>query len=107
MSILRTIKLFLLAALAVWFVVFAAGNHDPVQVSLFPLPYEISLPEFMFAIVCFVGGVLVTTVALGLKNSHERIQFRQERKKSAALQEELQLVKAKKSALPSIQSTTF
>ncbi|MGE0754383.1 MAG: LapA family protein [Alphaproteobacteria bacterium] len=90
--------------MAVWFVVFSAHNHDAVALSLFPLPYEIALPEFLFALLCFVAGVVISAIAMGLKHSHDQAQFKKANKKTAALEEELQLTRIKETTLPSTQS---
>ena len=82
-----------------WFVVFAAQNHDAVTLTLFPLPYEVELPKFLFAFLCFLAGVLIAAVALGLKSSQEHREYKKQRRAIAAMEEELKASKAKESAL--------
>lgn len=87
-------------AFAIWFIIFAASNHDAVTLALFPLPYDIILPKFLFAILCFLAGAMIAGVAVSLKTSDEQRQFKKQRRKIAAMEEEIKIIKAKEPTLP-------
>lgn len=98
MALLKTIKLIILALFAIWFLVFAATNHDAVEIALFPLSYEIVLPKFLFAIACFLAGAMIASIALGLKHSSDKLQQRKLKQRVAALEEEIKANKAQEEA---------
>ncbi len=55
----RTLKVLLYLLLIVTGVVFAVSNRGKVDVTLFPLPYAISLPLFVLAVASAFIGMLV------------------------------------------------
>jgi uncharacterized integral membrane protein len=38
---------------------FSVANHASIELTLFPLPYSLSIPVFLFAILIFVLGMLL------------------------------------------------
>ncbi len=103
-SAVRTLKIIFLTAIAVVFVAFAAGNHETISLSLFPLPYAIDLPKFLMAIVCVCVGAIAACVAMSLKHSKARRLFVAEHKRVNALENELKTVRSHAGALPAIDS---
>jgi lipopolysaccharide assembly protein A len=103
-SALRTLKIITLAAIAVVFIVFAAGNHEAVSLSLFPLPYAIELPKFLMAIVCVSLGAIFGAIAMSLKHSRARRRFTVEHKRASALENEIKSMRTHAETSPAIDS---
>jgi uncharacterized integral membrane protein len=75
--------------MTVIFLVFAANNHDAITVGLFPLPYTMTLPKFLFAIVCFTLGVVVGSFMINLKLNKTHRKYKSEHRRVVALQNEI------------------
>jgi uncharacterized integral membrane protein len=81
------------AVVSIFFLIFAVDNHDPVSIGLFPLPYTFEIPKFLLALGCFALGVVVGGFTVSLKLTRTRRLFKHERKRAAALQNELKGVR--------------
>lgn len=90
MSLLRYAFLGLIAVL---FITFAIVNRQAVTLSFFPLPYDVSMPQFLFAILCFALGVVVAGMISSVKMAKLRHRFSHEHKRAVALENELQGIK--------------
>lgn len=97
----RYIKYLLLACVIAVVVVFSAKNSHDLQLSLFPLPYEMQMPTFLLVIVSFLIGYSVS-----LWHSYRLIrrlkrEARQSRVREEALRNEVESLKAEQPPLPS------
>ena len=74
------------------FLVFAANNHDAIDVGLFPLPYTVTVPKFLFAIACFALGVVFGGFSMNLKLGKSRRLYKSEHRRVMALQNEIHTI---------------
>lgn len=96
----RTLKLWLAFAVTALLVLFAIVNREFIDISLFPLPYELTLPKFLLAILCFGAGLLVGGILMSAKVSRAKSTCRKEQKRSAALENEVKSLHSEQHALP-------
>lgn len=68
---------------------FAVVNRELVDISLFPLPYSLTLPLFLMAIICFGAGLMVGGLIMSVKLGRAKRHFRQEHQRVAALENEV------------------
>jgi uncharacterized integral membrane protein len=64
-------------------------NRDAVTLRFYPLPYEITLPKFLFALTLFAGGVLTGALLNAGRVFHAKRHQRYESRRVAALEEEI------------------
>jgi uncharacterized integral membrane protein len=64
-------------------------NRDAMTLSFFPLPYEITLPKFLFALLLFALGLLFGITRNSLKLLGARRKATREHRRTAALEEEI------------------
>lgn len=64
----------------------ALANRGLVDVSFWPLPYQVSLPLYAVFLIGLVIGVLLGGTAYALARHQQRVQFRQMRRKVAGLE---------------------
>jgi len=91
---IRYLKYSFLLLTSLFFVVFAVSNREPVSLSFFPLPYIVSLPLFLFAMLCVAVGVVIASVALGLRTAKARGLYKVEHRRVMALENELEGIRA-------------
>lgn len=72
--------------LLVWFAVI--NRHD-VTLSLFPLPYELSLPACLFMVVFFMAGFGLASLCGGLRRISQKSQLATQRRRADALEHEV------------------
>ena len=82
-------KFWLVIAVVVLFIVFAAVNREFVDISLFPLPYIVKIPKFLMAIICFGAGLLVGGIVMSLKLARMIRMAKKEHQHVMALQNEV------------------
>lgn len=58
-AIAKFIKIVFYALLVLVGVILAIGNRTVIKITLFPFPYEVAMPIFIFAIILFVAGILL------------------------------------------------
>lgn len=85
----RTLKAVAITVITVIFLVFAANNHDMMTVGLFPMPFTVTLPKFLYAIVCFGLGIVVGGFSISMKLTKTRRQYKSEHRRVMALQNEI------------------
>lgn len=104
--IAKTVKFTLYALIVFIGVVFAVSNRNPVDLTFYPLPYILSMPLFLFAIIILVLGLLIGWYIarigfMGQKRTHKATA-----KRVAALENEIntlrteQLIRPANKALP-------
>ncbi len=98
----KILKFCFYAALVALAVTFAVSNRTHIDLIFFPLPYVVSMPIFLFAIVVFTLGILlgwsVARVA-GMKRGREH---RQVSKRVAALENEIGALRSEQMAKPAL-----
>ena len=85
----RVLKFWFAMALTALLVLFAVVNREFIDLSLFPLPYDISLPKFLVAIICFGAGLLVGGILMSMKLGKAMHIYRQEHRRADALENEV------------------
>jgi lipopolysaccharide assembly protein A len=93
-SIIKFIKVIFYALLTILGIVFAVGNREKISVSLFPLPYEISIPLFIFTIIIFIMGILTGWFLTRLKVSKTLYNNKKDKAKIGALENEVAAIKS-------------
>ncbi len=71
------------------FVVFAVSNRDSMTLDLFPLPYVMELPKFLYAVVFLSIGVLIGWYSCYKKIWRLSALHRKDEVRIAALENEL------------------
>ncbi|WP_374655154.1 lipopolysaccharide assembly LapA domain-containing protein [Dongia sp.] len=69
-------------------ILFALMNRQEVSLSLWPLPWDISAPLFMFTLGAIVFGFLFGSLATWLSGGHTRQQLRAARRELAQARDE-------------------
>jgi uncharacterized integral membrane protein len=83
-KLLRTI-LGLIGLLVI--VLFAIGNRQPVEISLWPTPFMIELPVYGVFLVAMILGVILGGIASWLGGHAQRAEAARSRRKLAVLEE--------------------
>lgn len=91
---LQTLRLFFLSLVALAFIVFAVANRDKLDISLYPLTYSVTIPKFLFALLCFSCGAIVAWMVMCVRMAKLRHLFSAEHKRVKALENELQGMQA-------------
>ncbi|AMW34264.1 DUF1049 domain-containing protein [Haematospirillum jordaniae] len=78
--------------LAIAVVLFAAANHESVQVGLWPLPWIIELPLYLLALAPLVVGLLVGLALGWIAAAPARKAARAERRRSRFLEGQVRSV---------------
>lgn len=97
---IRYLKFATLFLIAIVFIAFAIANRESVQLSFFPLSYSAELPLFLLAIACIGVGALIASLVLSFQFAKARHRFSNERKRVAALENELAGLKAQRAVKP-------
>lgn len=96
-----TLKFWFAMAITALLLVFAIVNREFIDISLFPLPYAISLPKFLLVIIAFGLGLLVGGMLMSLKISRVLRVYRKEHNRSIALENEVKSLHTEQHVLPS------
>jgi len=86
------------AAVILLGVTFAVSNRARVDLTFFPLPYTLSMPVFLLAILLFAAGAFTGWFLAHLGVSKERRQSRQTAKRATALENEIAALRSEKLA---------
>lgn len=98
-KLVRQSKLWFAIALTVLLLVFAIVNREFIDISLFPLPYAITLPKFLLAIICFGAGLMVGGMLMSLKMGKVKRHYKRETKRASALENEVKSLHSEHHAL--------
>lgn len=71
------------------FVLFAVVNRQFIEISFFPFPYSLEMPQFLFAILCFGLGAIAGSLGISLKLSHSKRLLKSEHRQVMALKNEI------------------
>jgi uncharacterized integral membrane protein len=87
--VLNILKWLSLAVSALVLIVFAVENRHAITVSLFPLPYSLDLPAYLFAAIFFVSGFSVAAFFALVRRLRLRVMLRQSEKHRKALESDI------------------
>jgi uncharacterized integral membrane protein len=87
--IISAIKFWCAILLTLLLVLFAVVNREFIDISLFPFPYDISLPKFLIAIICFGAGLIVGGLLMSARLGHAMHDSRKQHKRVDALENEV------------------
>lgn len=74
--------------------VFAIANREKVVISLWPLPWEASLPLFMVLLVVLLIGLLMGGLIVWLGGHHHRVTARRQTRSNESLRRQVAEMKA-------------
>lgn len=77
---------------------FAIVNRELVAFSLFPLPYILELPKFLFVLILFVLGYLAGALIVGMHVARLKRELKAREKRIAALENEVTARRAEQNA---------
>lgn len=93
------LKLLLLATITLLLVLFCVVNREAVELSLFPLPYTIALPTYLFTLLFLVIGYSIAALIGSSKRLSQTFRLKRQSKRLDALENEVQGLKHE-SSLP-------
>ncbi len=86
---LALIKWSVILAFSLVLIVLCVVNRHAMGINLYPLPYEISLPVYLFAAIFFLCGFLMAALAGGLRRTGQTLRLRNSRRRIDALENEV------------------
>lgn len=89
-------KWLIILLLTLALIVFAVMNRGLLNISLFPLPYEISLPIYLFVLIFFLTGFGMAWLMLSARRAGDGINSRRYKRKIDALENELRGLRMQK-----------
>lgn len=103
---MRIIKFLECAIITVFLVVFCAVNRSPVSLNLFPFPYILELPLFVFALFCVSIGVVFGGFSVACKLRKTRRKLRNSLSRIEALENEIKSLRVEhENKLPAISKS--
>jgi len=82
-------KWLFLLLLTLLLVVFIVVNRHSVAISLFPLPYEVQLPAYLFVLIFFLCGFFMSWLFMSTRRTTSSLALKQCKKRIEALENEL------------------
>jgi uncharacterized integral membrane protein len=86
------------------FTVFAVNNRDTMMIDLFPFPFIVELPKFLYSIFFLVCGLLIGWYSCGSRIWKLSLLHRQDEQKIAALENEVAGYVSEQSSAPAAPS---
>lgn len=99
MAVLFKWLVILLVTLAL--IVFAVVNRSVVTISLFPLPYEMALPLYLFVLIFFLCGFCIAWLLVSARRAGDAMTARRYKRRIDALENELRGLRLQRASLPS------
>jgi uncharacterized integral membrane protein len=99
-SLAKLIKFCVAASLVIAGVTLAVQNRGSIDLNFYPLPYVITMPLFLFAIIMLVTGILLGWVVTHFKTFHIRRAHKAAGKRVAALENELTALRSEQLIRP-------
>lgn len=94
--LLSYLKKIIFVLFAAFFAAFAVANRQAITIVLFPLPYSATMPLFLFSMLCFALGAVVIGIIMSARSVKNRRLYNHEKKRTAALNNELEGIKAER-----------
>ena len=91
-------KLLLITTITLLLVAFCVANRHVITLSFFPIPYELSLPTYLFTIILFLLGYAVSSLFASIKRAKQSYALSKKERTITALQNEVSGLK--QTALP-------
>ncbi len=88
------IKFFLVTIISIILIAFCAVNRTSVAISLFPLPFMIDIPVFIFALICMALGIIIGGITTNIKLLQNKILLKQNKKRMEALENENKILRS-------------
>ena len=86
---LRWLSLLITLPVTVAVVLFAVSNRNMVSAELFPLPFTLEAPFYLYVLVAIVVGLLTGSAVTWIYGHNVRATARREAKRAAKLEKEL------------------
>jgi uncharacterized integral membrane protein len=86
--------------IAIVLVVFAVSNRGTIAVGLWPLPDVVELPLYLVILGCLLVGFVAGELAAWASGRHWRREVRRSARRIAALERELDTVRAERAPAP-------
>ena len=99
---MRLIGRILVFAAALLAVLFALNNRDPIDLSLWPLPFEMRLPLFLALIGALTAGVMVGAALVWLGQARHRRRARAGQSAVIRQQREIEALRVKQMQTPAV-----
>jgi len=107
---MRLINWILLSPLILIAISFAVSNREAVDLTLWPLPFSVSMPLVLFGFIMILIGFLAGGCASWFAGQNKRKQARDTRKKASELDKKVQSLEtelaAEKKAMPETHSSS-
>ena len=88
-SLFRLIRLAVFILLLLVVVLFTISNRGDLTLSLYPLPFEISLPTYLFFLLTLASGYLLGMLSNGISTIRHKNTAKKSRIKADALSQEV------------------
>jgi lipopolysaccharide assembly protein A len=85
----RVLNRAIILACAVLLILFAVSNRETVSLALWPLPFLLDAPLYLFFFLSLLVGGLLGASAAWLAGRHDRRELRRRRRRIDALEREL------------------
>jgi len=86
---LRWLSLLVTIPVTVLVVLFAVSNRTAVEAQLFPLPFSIQAPLYLYVLLALILGLLTGSAVTWIYGHNARAAARRESKRAARLEKEL------------------
>lgn len=104
-SLARLIRLTFLVLILLAVIVFTVSNRGDVNLSLFPLPYEVGLPTYLFFLMTLLLGYVLGAFSNGMKTFQHKREAKKEHRKVEALNQEVSALRAKEATATAPSNT--
>ncbi|MEZ5690819.1 MAG: LapA family protein [Rickettsiales bacterium] len=82
------IKTLLFIIVSIFLIAFCAVNKEIVSINLFPFPYLIELPLFIFSLLCVIFGIIMGSLVSNMEIMKLRNSLRKIKKRCVILENE-------------------
>ena len=103
---MRLINWILLSPLVLIAISFAVSNREAVELTLWPLPFSVSMPLVLFSFIMILIGFLAGGCASWFAGQNKRKQARDTRKKASELDKKVQSLETELAAEKKVMSET-
>lgn len=104
-SVYRVIKIAILLLILLAVIIFAVSNRQEIMLSLFPLPFEVGLPLYLFFLVTLLIGYMWGLLSGSVASLKHRRNAKSEHKKAKALQDEVATLRVKQNRVAEARTT--
>lgn len=104
-GIRASLRTLLTALIVLFFLMFAAGNHESAHLTLFPLPFEADLPLFLLVLCVFSLGLLFGYYHASSRAYAAKRELKLAQQRSKALQSQLDSILVERSLAASPDAT--